>query len=162
MENVIPFLTFEKDGEKAINFYVSLFKNSKINSLTRYETDGPLPKGALMHASFELNGQEFMAMDGGPHFQFSEAFSFFVPCETQDEIDRLWNALAEGGEEQMCGWLKDRFGVSWQIVPPILGQLLSDPDPARAGRVAEAMFKMKKIDIAELQRAYDQKQTEPQ
>jgi predicted 3-demethylubiquinone-9 3-methyltransferase (glyoxalase superfamily) len=156
MQKITTFLTFKEKGEEAVEFYVSLFKNSKILEIVRYEGEGPLAKGALMHASFQLDGQEFMAMDGGPQFSFEQGFSLFVSCETQDEIDRLWNKLAEGGEEQMCGWVKDRYGVSWQIIPPILGELMNDKDAEKSRRVIEAMLKMKKIDIKALQQAYEQ------
>lgn len=155
MQKVTPFLTFEQNAAEALNFYVSLFKNSRIESLVRYEQDGPLPKGAVLNATFQLDGQTYMAMDGGPHFNFTEGFSLFVNCETQAEIDRLWEALSAGGEEQPCGWVKDRYGVSWQIIPPILGELMSDEDPEKARRVMEAMLKMTKIDIQALQRAYE-------
>jgi predicted 3-demethylubiquinone-9 3-methyltransferase (glyoxalase superfamily) len=156
MSKVSTFLTFKENGEEAIQFYVSLFKNSKIISIVRSEGHGPMPKGVLMHASFQIDGQEFMAMDGGPQFSFEQGFSMFVNCETQEEIDRLWTRLAEGGEEQMCGWVKDRYGVSWQIVPPILGDMLTDPDAEKAQRVMEAMLKMRKIHIPTLQLAYNQ------
>lgn len=153
MGKVATFLTFKEKGEEAVNLYVSLIKNSKITSIVRSEADGPIARGALLNASFQLDGQEFMAMDGGPYFSFAQGTSIFVHCETQEEIDRLWQKLTEGGEEQPCGWLTDRFGVSWQIVPSILGPLMTDPDPAKSGRVVEAMLKMKKFDIRALQRA---------
>jgi predicted 3-demethylubiquinone-9 3-methyltransferase (glyoxalase superfamily) len=155
MSKVTTFLTFKEKGEEAVNFYVSLFKNSKVLSLVRSEGESPIAQGALMHASFLLDGQAFMAMDGGPYFNFEQGFSLFVNCETQAEIDRLWEKLSEGGEEQMCGWVKDRYGVSWQIVPPILGDLLTDKDAEKAQRVMEAMLKIKKIDISALQYAYE-------
>jgi predicted 3-demethylubiquinone-9 3-methyltransferase (glyoxalase superfamily) len=154
MSKVATYLTFKENGEEAVKLYVSLIKNSKINSLVRSEGGGPFPKGALQHASFTLDGQEFMAMDGGEYFSFAQGFSIFVSCESQAEIDRLWDTLSAGGEEQMCGWLRDKYGVSWQIIPPLLGQYLTDPDAARAGRVMEAMLKMQKLDIAELEQAY--------
>lgn len=154
MPKVTTFLTFEKNGEEAVRFYVSLFPNSKIHAIERYPEDGMLPKGSLMHASFELDGQAFMAMDGGPHFQFAQGFSLHVSCDTQAEIDHLWDRLAEGGEEQMCGWVQDRFGISWQIIPPVLGQLLTDPDRDKAQRTLKAMLGMKKLDIAALERAH--------
>lgn len=156
MSKVNTFLTFQEKGEEAVRFYVSLFPNSKIHSLVLSEGGGPFPPGALQHASFELDGQAFMAMDGGPYFSFAQGFSLFASAETQAEIDRLWSALTEGGEEQPCGWLKDRYGVSWQIVPPILGTLLTDENPVKAQRVMEAMLQMKKIDIQALQDAYNQ------
>ena len=156
MEKVNTFLTFKEKGEEAVNFYVSLFKNSQILSIVRSEGEGPIAKGALMHARFRLDGQEFMAMDGGPYFSFAQGFSIFVSCDTQDEIDRLWNKLSEGGEEQPCGWVLDKYGVSWQIVPPILGDMLNDKDTDKSRRVLNAMLQMKKIDIKALQQAYEQ------
>jgi len=156
MQKVTTFLTFKEKGEEAVNLYVSLFKNSKILSIVRSAGEGPIAKGALQHASFQLDGQEFMAMDGGPYFSFAQGFSLLVSCETQAEIDRLWDKLSEGGEEQPCGWVKDKYGVSWQIIPPILGEMLTDKDAEKSKRVLEAMFKMKKIDIAALQQAYQQ------
>ena len=154
MQTIATFLTFKEDGEQAVNLYVSLFKNSKINSLVCSEGGGHFAKGALQHASFQLDGQEFMAMDGGPYFSFAQGFSIFVSCETQEEVDRLWGKLSEGGEEQPCGWVKDRFGVSWQIIPTALGQMLQDEDANKAQRVMQAMLQMKKIDIAGLRQAY--------
>jgi predicted 3-demethylubiquinone-9 3-methyltransferase (glyoxalase superfamily) len=154
MQKVTPFLTFKEKGGQAVNFYVSLFPNSKITSMSRSEVDGPIAKGALQHAAFQLAGQEFLAMDGGPYFSFEQGFSLFVSCETQEEIDRLWDRLSDGGEEQPCGWVKDRYGISWQIIPPILGSMLFDPDSEKAGRVMNAMLQMKKIDIKTLQQAY--------
>lgn len=156
MRKVTPFLTFRANAEEAINFYVSLFNNSQIHSIVRYEEDGGmLPKGSVLHASFELDGQPFMAMDGGDGFQFEQGFSIYVDCETQEEIDRLWDALRQGGGEEMCGWIKDRFGISWQIIPSVLGRYMSDPDPVKAGRVTQAMLKMQKLDIKTLQEAYE-------
>lgn len=156
MSSVTPFLTFEGKGEEAIKLYVSLIKNSRIVNIVRSEVDGPIPKGALQHAFFELDGQPFMAMDGGPHFRFEEGFSIFVNCETQEEIDRLWDTLcADGGREQQCGWLKDKYGISWQIIPPVLGELMMDEDAEKSRRVVEAMLQMKKIDIGALKRAYE-------
>lgn len=154
MSKVTTFLTFKENGEEAVNLYVSLIKNSKISSITRSEGGGPFPKGALQHASFSLDGQEFAAMDGGPYFGFDQGFSLFVNCETQEEIDRLWDKLSEGGEEQQCGWLKDKFGVSWQIVPSVLGGMMMDADPEKSKRVMEAFLKMTKFDIQALQEAY--------
>ena len=154
MQRITTFLTFRERGAEAVEFYVSLFENSKILSMHRNPGGGPLPEGALLHASFELDGQKFMAMDGGQHFTFTEGTSLFVNAETQDEIDRLWDALtADGGEPGRCGWLKDRFGVSWQIIPPALGQLMSRADPAKAGRVMQAMMKMNKIIIKDIEEA---------
>lgn len=156
MHNITPFLTFPARGEEAVHFYVSIFPNSQITGLVRSEEGGPLPAGTLLNASFVLDGQPFMAMDGGPHFSFAQGTSFFVHCQTQEQVDYYWARLAEGGEEQPCGWVKDRFGMSWQIVPSILGELMQDEDRTRAGRVMAAMLTMKKIDIAALQQAYNQ------
>jgi predicted 3-demethylubiquinone-9 3-methyltransferase (glyoxalase superfamily) len=155
MQRITPFLWFDNQAEEAVNFYVSLFKNSKVESISRYQ-EGPM-KGKVLTAVFHLEGQQFMALDGGPQFKFTEAISLLVDCQTQEEVDKLWDRLSEGGdpEAQRCGWLKDRFGVSWQIVPTALPGLLTDPDPEKSRRVMEAMFPMKKIDIAELQRAYE-------
>lgn len=151
---VTTFLTFSEKGEDAVKFYVSLFRNSRIKSIRRWGPGGPVPEGSLQHAAFELDGQAFAAMDGGSYFSFGQGFSLFVDCESQGEIDRLWEKLGEGGQPQMCGWIKDRYGVSWQIVPAALGRLMSDPDPARAKRVTEAMLKMVKLDIAALEAAH--------
>lgn len=156
MQKITPFLWFDHEAEEAINFYVSIFKNSKIISLTRYGEGGPGRAGELMTGTFQLEGQEFMALNGGPDHQFTEAISFFVDCKTQEEVDELWHKLTEGGEEGPCGWLKDKFGVSWQIIPTVLGELLGDPDPAKSQRVMQAMLQMKKIDIKTLQEAYEQ------
>ena len=155
MQKITPFLWFDNQAEKAMNFYVSIFKNSKTLSCTRYGDAGPGPKGTVIVASFELDGQEFMALNGGPRFKFTEAVSFVVSCETQAEIDEMWAKLSAGGEESQCGWLKDKFGLSWQVVPPILSKLMQDKDPQKSNRVMQAMLQMKKIDIATLQRAYD-------
>lgn len=151
-----PCLTFVDRAEEAVKFYVSVFPNSKILSMTRYEEDGgPIAKGKLLNATFVLDGREYLAFDGGPSFTFSEGISLMVTCKTQDEIDRYWTKLTEGGgEEGPCGWLKDRFGVSWQIVPEVLGDLLSDSKHGNAEAATQAMLKMKKLDIAELQKAY--------
>ena len=155
MPSIKPFLWFDTQAEEAARFYVSIFDRSRLGTVTRYGDAGPGPKGTAMTVAFELDGQQFIALNGGPHFKFSEAISFSIDCETQDEVDRYWNALtADGGAEQPCGWLKDKFGVSWQVNPTVLGQMLDDPDPQKAKRVMEAMLKMKKIDIAALQRAY--------
>jgi predicted 3-demethylubiquinone-9 3-methyltransferase (glyoxalase superfamily) len=156
MQKITPFLWFDNQAEEAMNFYVSIFKNSKVLTVNRYGDSGPGPKGTVMTASFLLDGQEFVALNGGPVYKFTPAISFVVNCETQQEVDELWEKLSAGGREDRCAWLHDKFGVSWQIVPRILIQLLSDPDPAKAGRVMQAMMKMKKIDIATLQRARDQ------
>jgi predicted 3-demethylubiquinone-9 3-methyltransferase (glyoxalase superfamily) len=156
MQKITPFLWFDDQAEEAMNFYVSIFKNSKVVNVSRYGEGGPKPAGTAMIATFQLDGQEIMALNGGPEFKFTEAISFFVTCETQEEVDWYWNRLSAGGEESQCGWLKDKFGLSWQIVPTALGQLMGDPDPAKAQRVMHAMLQMRKIDIAVLQRAYNQ------
>ncbi len=156
-QKITPFLWFNNNAEEAINFYTSLFKNSKIISINRYGDEVPGMKGKVLTAIFELNGQEFMAIDGGPQFKFTEAISMFVDCEDQEEVDKLWNKLTGGGEESQCGWLKDKFGLSWQIIPKDLGNLLSDPDAGKAHRVMMAMLKMHKIDVAKLKEAYEQK-----
>src|SRR4030095_340619 len=154
MQKITTFLTFKDRGAEAVEFYISLFNNSKVHSMHTHPGGGPLPEGALLHAIFELDGQRFMAMEGGPHFAFSQGFSLFVNAETQEEIDRLWEALtADGGREDRCGWVRDKFGVSWQIVPPVLGQLMGGPDRERAGRVMQAMLKMNKLIIRDLEEA---------
>jgi predicted 3-demethylubiquinone-9 3-methyltransferase (glyoxalase superfamily) len=159
MQKITPFLWFDDNAEEAANFYVSVFRNSKIGSVARYGEAGAevsgRPKGTVMTVAFELDGQEFIALNGGPQFQFTEAISFVVNCETQKEIDDLWEKLSDGGEKVECGWLKDRYGVSWQIVPAVLGEMMTDPDPARSQRVMQALLKMKKIDLAELKKAYE-------
>ena len=157
MQKITPFLWFDNNAEEAVNFYVSIFKNSKVVSIARYGDAGPGPKGSVMTAKFQLNGQEFVALNGGPHFKFTEAVSFVVNCETQREVDEFWEKLSEGGEESRCGWLKDKYGLSWQIVPTILVELLQDKDPEKAKRVMEAMLQMNKIDIKKLKQAYEQK-----
>ena len=156
MQTITPFLWFDHQAEEAANYYVSIFKNSKITTVSRYGEAGPGPKGTAMTVVFELDGQEFIALNGGPHFKFTEAVSFSVSCTTQEEVDEYWEKLSAGGQEGQCGWLKDKFGLSWQVNPTILGQLLSSPDPQKARRVMEAMLQMKKIDIAALQRAAEQ------
>jgi predicted 3-demethylubiquinone-9 3-methyltransferase (glyoxalase superfamily) len=156
MQKITPFLWFDDQAEEAINFYSSIFKNSRIKNVSRYGEAGPGPAGTVMSATFELEGQEFMALNGGPQYQFTEAISFFVNCQTQAEVDELWHKLSAGGEEGPCGWLKDKYGLSWQIIPTALGEMLGDKDPEKARRVMEAMLQMKKIDIKTLQRAYDQ------
>jgi predicted 3-demethylubiquinone-9 3-methyltransferase (glyoxalase superfamily) len=155
MQKISPFLWFDNEAEEAMNFYVSVFKNSKVGNLTRYGDAGPGPKGSVMTASFELEGQQFTALNGGPHFKFTEAISFFVNCETQEEVDELWAKLSEGAQTQQCGWLKDKFGLSWQIIPSVLIELMNDPDPQKSRRVTEAMLRMTKIDIAKLRQAYE-------
>lgn len=154
MQKITPFLWFDHQAEEAVTFYTSVFKNSKIGSISRYGDAGPGPKGSVMVMEFEIEGQKFTALNGGPIFNFTPAISFFVNCESQEEVDYLWEGLSQGGEMEQCGWLKDKYGISWQIVPAILGQLMSDPDPEKAGRVTAAMLKMTKLDIAELKRAY--------
>ncbi len=156
MPTITPFLWFDHQAEEAAKFYVSIFKNSQIVTTTRYGEAGPGPKGSVMTVVFQLEGQEFIALNGGPQFKFTEAISFSVNCKTQKEVDEFWEKLSAGGEEGPCGWLKDKYGLSWQINPTILGEMLNDPDPKRSRRVMEAMLKMKKIDIAGLQRAYAQ------
>ena len=155
MPRICPFLWFDTQAEEAARFYVSIFKNSKIVKIARYGEAGPGPKGSVMTVVFELEGQEFIALNGGPQFKFTEAISFSVNCETQKEVDQFWEKLSQGGEEGPCGWLKDRYGLSWQINPVILGEMLSDPDPRKSRRVMQAMLKMKKIDIAALKKAYN-------
>ena len=153
MQKITPFLWFDTEGEDAARFYTSVFPNSTIGEIARYGSAGPRPEGSVMTVSFELDGQRFVALNGGPEFAFSEAVSFLVNCDTQDEVDSYWSALSEGGEEGPCGWLKDKFGLSWQIVPNRLPELLADPDRERAQRVMEAMLKMRKIEVDELERA---------
>lgn len=154
MPTITPFLWFDTQAEEAARFYVSIFKNSKIHTITRYGAAGPGPKGSVMTVAFKLAGQEFIALNGGPQYKFTEALSLVVNCQTQKEVDEYWAKLSRGGQEVACGWLKDKYGLSWQITPPILGELLSDPDPTKANRVMEAMLKMTKIDIAGLKRAH--------
>jgi len=156
-QRIVPYLWFDGDAEEAINFYVALFPDSKILNISRYKDAGPEGKETVTTASFLLSGQEFMALNGGPKFKFSEAVSFYVKCESQAEVDELWNKiLANGGKEQRCGWIKDRFGLSWQIIPNILGELLQDKDPQKSRRVMNAMLQMVKIDINGLEQAYEQ------
>jgi len=154
MPKITPFLWFDNNAEEAAQFYTSIFKNSKILQTSRYGEDGPGPKGTVMTIRFELNGQEFIALNGGPHFKFNEAVSFVVNCETQQEVDEYWKKLTAGGKEVQCGWLTDKYGLSWQITPTILGQLIADKDPEKARRVMQAMMKMVKIDIEALKKAY--------
>jgi predicted 3-demethylubiquinone-9 3-methyltransferase (glyoxalase superfamily) len=153
MTPITPFLWFDTEGEEAANFYTSVFPNSRIVDVVRYGAAGPGPAGTAMTVAFELDGQKFVALNGGPEFTFSEAISFVVNCTTQDEVDAYWSKLSHGGEEGPCGWLKDKYGLSWQIVPTALPELLSDPDPEKSQRVMQAMLKMKKIEIADLERA---------
>jgi predicted 3-demethylubiquinone-9 3-methyltransferase (glyoxalase superfamily) len=153
MQKITPFLWFDSKAEEAANFYVSVFKNSKIVSIMRYGEAGPGPKGSVMSATFQLDGQDFIALNGGPMFAFSPAISFFVNCQSQEEVDKLWEKLSEGGEKQRCGWLKDKYGVSWQIIPTVLGQLLQDKDREKSQRVMNAMLQMDKLDIKTLKQA---------
>lgn len=155
MPNIKPFLWFDHEAEEAANFYVSIFPNSAIDGITRYGDGGPRPNGTVMTVAFRLDGQEFVALNGGPHFTFSPAVSFVVPCETQDELDRYWDRLSQGGESQRCGWLQDQYGLSWQVVPAALPKLLQSGDPDRSQRVMSAIMTMAKLDIATLQRAYE-------
>jgi predicted 3-demethylubiquinone-9 3-methyltransferase (glyoxalase superfamily) len=157
MQKITPFLWFDGKAEEAMNFYISIFKNSKVGKVTRYGEAGPGPKGTVMSATFQLEGQEFMALNGGPQFTFTPAISFFVNCETQQEVDELWEKLLEGGKKDRCGWLKDKYGLSWQIIPSALGKMLGDKDPEKSKRVMEAMLQMDKIDIKRLQEAYEGK-----
>jgi len=160
MQKITPFLWFNDNAEEAMNFYTSIFKNSKIGSVARYDEAGAAasgrPKGSVMTATFKLEGQEFVALNGGPHFKFTEAISFSVDCKNQEEVDYFWEKLSEGGEEGPCGWLKDKFGLSWQIVPTVLSELLGDKDAKKSQRVMKAMLQMKKIDIKTLKQAYEQ------
>jgi predicted 3-demethylubiquinone-9 3-methyltransferase (glyoxalase superfamily) len=156
MQKITPFLWFDGNAEEAMNFYVSLFKNSKILRVVRYGDAGPGPKGTVMVATFQLEGQEFQALNGGPQYKFTPAISLFVSCETQQEVDALWEKLLEGGREDQCGWLTDKFGLSWQIIPALLPKLLSDRDPKKSQSVMQAMLQMRKIDSKRLQLAYDQ------
>jgi predicted 3-demethylubiquinone-9 3-methyltransferase (glyoxalase superfamily) len=153
MDGLVTCLWFDTEGEDAAKFYTSIFPNSKLGKVTHYGSAGPRPEGTVMTVGFEVMGQEFVALNGGPEFTFNEAISFQVLCDSQDEVDDYWSKLGEGGEEGPCGWLKDRFGVAWQVVPKALPRLLEDPDAAKAQRVMSAMLQMKKIDIGELERA---------
>jgi len=156
MKKITPFLWFDDQAEEAMNFYVSIFKDSKVGGVTRNGEAGPGSKGTAMSATFQLDGQDFIALTGGPHFKFTPAISLFVDCKTQHEVDELWEKLSAGGEKQRCGWLQDKFSLSWQIIPSALAELLNDPDPVKAGRVMQAMMQMTKIDIDGLQRAHAQ------
>jgi predicted 3-demethylubiquinone-9 3-methyltransferase (glyoxalase superfamily) len=155
MQKITPFLWFDNNAEEAMNFYVSVFKNSKITSLTRFGDAGPGPKGTVMTGIFQIEGQEFYALNGGPQFKFTPAISLFVNCQSQQEIDDLWEKLSEGGKKDQCGWLTDKFGLTWQIVPSVLGKLLHSSDPVRSNRVMKVMLQMNKLDIQQLQQAYD-------
>jgi len=160
MQKITPFLWFDDKAEEAVSFYTSIFENSKIVKIARYGDAGAQvsgrPKGTVMTVAFQLDGQEFVALNGGPQFKFTEAISFVVNCQTQEEVDEYWEKLSAGGQEVQCGWLKAKYGLSWQIVPTILGEMLSDPDPKKAERVMKAMLQMKKIDIKGLKQAYEQ------
>ena len=156
MSRITPFLWFNDNAEEAVNFYVSIFPNSKIVSLSRYGEAGPDPSGSVMTAAFQLDGQDFIALNGGPEYSFTEAISLYVDCRDQQEVDDLWAKLtSDGGQESQCGWLKDRYGLSWQIIPRALSELLADKDPARAQRAMQAMLRMRKIDVLALQAAAD-------
>jgi len=157
MQEITPFLWFDNQAEEAANFYVSIFKNSKMGTVRRYGEAGPGPKGSVMTVTFELDGQQFMALNGGPQFKFTPAISLFVKCETQEEVDALWEKLSAGGEKQRCGWLKDKYGLSWQIIPSALGRMLGDKDAEKSKRVMQAMLQMSKIDINGLKQAYEHK-----
>jgi predicted 3-demethylubiquinone-9 3-methyltransferase (glyoxalase superfamily) len=154
MQKISPFLWFDNQAEEAAKFYASIFRNSRIGRIARYGDAGPGPKGSVMTVEFQLDGQDFVALNGGPEFKFTEAISLSVLCRTQDEIDEFWQKLTQGGEEVQCGWLKDKYGLSWQIVPEVLPKMMSDPDPQKTNRVMEAVLKMKKFDIATLENAY--------
>jgi predicted 3-demethylubiquinone-9 3-methyltransferase (glyoxalase superfamily) len=160
MQKITPFLWFDDQAEEAVTFYTSIFRNSKIGNIACYGDAGAQvsgrPKGTVMTVAFQLEGQEFVALNGGPQFKFTEAISFVVNCQTQEEVDEYWEKLSAGGQEVQCGWLKDKYGLSWQIVPTILGEMLSNPDPKKAERVMKAMLQMKKIDIKGLKQAYEQ------
>ena len=155
MQKITPFLWFDNQAEEAMNFYTSIFKDSKAGSVSRYGEAGPGTAGSVLTASFELEGLEFTALNGGPQFKFTEAISLYVNCESQEEVDYFWSKLSEGGETSQCGWLKDKFGLSWQIIPSALPRLMNDPDREKANRVMQAMLQMQKIDVAKLQRAYE-------
>ena len=155
MQKITPFLWFNDQAEEAVNFYVSIFKNSRIVRVSRYGDAGPGPKGSVMSATFELDGQQFYALNGGPQFSFTPAISLFVNCESQAEVDELWDKLSAGGRKDRCGWLQDKYGLSWQIVPSVLGKLLGDKSPSKSSSVMKAMLQMDKLDIARLQQAYE-------
>src|SRR5216117_2572013 len=159
IQTITPFLWFDDQAEEAVNFYVSIFKNSRVGSIARYDEEAAKasgrPKESVMTVAFELDGQEFVALNGGPLFKFTEAISFVVNCETQEEVDHFWEKLSAGGQEVQCGWLKDRFGVSWQVVPTVLGEMLQDKDREKSRRAMAAMLKMKRINIEALQKAYE-------
>ncbi len=154
MQRITPCLWFDDQAEEAARFYTSIFRNSGVGEVTRYGEGGPRPKGSVLTVKFELDGQEFLALNGGPMFKFTEAVSLIVDCRTQKEVDRMWERLSKGGQKQQGGWLKDKYGLSWQIVPTVFMKMISDPDPARADRVMQAVMRMKKIDIAAIKKAY--------
>ena len=160
MQKIVTFLWFDSQAEAAVKYYVSIFNRSQVGKITRYNEESAKasgrPAGAVLTIDFQLEGQDFMALNGGPQFKFTEAISLLVNCETQEEVDQLWNKLTEGGEPGPCGWLKDKYGLSWQIVPTALGKMLSDPDPAKSGRVMHAMLQMSKLDLNALKRAYEE------
>ncbi|GJL70191.1 MAG: VOC family protein [Nitrospirales bacterium] len=160
MQKISPCLWFDNQAEEAVNFYVSIFKNTKIGNITHYGEEGARvsgrPKGSVMTVTFQLDGQEFMALNGGPHFQFTEAVSLIIHCASQEEVDELWEKLSEGGEKGQCGWLKDKYGLSWQIVPTVLSEMMQNHDHKKTNRVMSALLKMKKLDIKRLQEAYEQ------
>ena len=156
MQKITPFLWFDGNAEEAVNFYVSIFKDAKILNLSRYGEAGPGPKGTVMSATFQLQGQEFIALNGGPQFKFTPAISFFVHCQTQEEVDELWEKLSAGGRKDRCGWLTDKYGLSWQIIPDVLGKMLNDPDREKSKRVMTAMLQMDKIEVKKLEQAYGQ------
>ncbi len=158
MQKITPFLWFNDNAEEAMNLYVSIFKNSKVMNVTRYGDAGPGPKGSVMSATFQLEGQDFYALNGGPQFSFTPAISLFVSCKTQEEVDELWEKLSAGGRKDRCGWLQDKYGLSWQIIPTVLGEMLGDKDPEKSKRVMMAMLQMDKIDIKKLKQAYDSAQ----
>jgi predicted 3-demethylubiquinone-9 3-methyltransferase (glyoxalase superfamily) len=160
VQKISPFLWFDNQAEEAVNFYVSVFNNSRVGKVTRYDEESSKasgkPEGSVMTIDFQLEGQDFIALNGGPHFKFTEAISFSVDCKTQEEVDELWEKLTKGGEEGPCGWLKDKYGLSWQIVPTVLVEMLQDEDAEKAKRVSRAMLQMKKFDIEALKRAYEE------
>jgi len=156
MQKITPYLWYDNQAEEAVNYYTALFKNSRILSVSRYGDAGPGPAGSVMTIAFQLDGQEFVALNGGPQYKFTEAISLFVNCETQEVVDRLWEKLSDGGEEGPCGWLKDRYGLSWQIIPAGLVEMLSSPDAEKSQRAMQAMFTMKKIDLAKIRQAFEQ------
>ena len=155
MKKITPFLWFDNQAEEAMNFYISIFTDSKIGTVSRYGDAGPMPKGTVMVGTFQINGQEFMVLNGGPMFKFTEAISFYLPCESQEEVDEYWDKLSAGGQTSQCGWLKDKFGLSWQVVPTLLGELMSSKDPKKTNNVMSALMKMTKLDSKLLQEAFD-------